>query len=64
MPCVGAPHRSRQHNLRRSVPPGSDVFSHEASLATIRLSRGHRSSKAEVADFQVTVGIQQQVGRL
>jgi len=50
-----------EHNLRRSIPSRSHVFRHEPRIV---LCRSSRPGKAEIADFQVTIGIQKQVGRL
>lgn len=55
---------SRQHDLGRAVPPGRYVFGHEASLATVRLGRLGRPREPKVADFDVAVGVQEQVRRL
>ena len=57
-----------QHDLWRSIPPGSDVFSHEAlvrtSLRTGTSPRGVSPRETEVADLELTVGVNQEVTRL
>ena len=50
----------RQHDFRGPVPPGGDVFGHESRII-VGARRGPRET--EIADFQVAIGIQQQVGR-
>jgi len=57
-----------QHDLWRSIPPGSNVFGHEtlvrASLGVGTSPRRISSCETEVADFELTVGINQEVTRL
>ena len=50
------------HDLRRAVPARGDVFGHEASR--LGVAQDGRSREAKVADLQVAVGVEQQVGRL
>jgi len=50
-----------QHNLRGSVPAGCDVFSHETGVVFLR---GGRASEAEIANLEVAIGIEEQVGWL
>lgn len=54
----------RQHNFRGTVPASGDVFGHETSFSSRWFRRLNRASKTEVANLEVTVGIEQQVGRL
>ena len=57
-----------QHDLWRSIPPGGNVFSHEAlvgtSLGTGPSPRRVPSCKTEVADLEFAVGVNQEVARL
>lgn len=54
-------HLGVQHDLGGSVPPGGDVLG-EATGVVIVGVRDARQPK--VADAEVAVGVQQQVGRL
>lgn len=51
----------RQHDLWRTVPARSHIFRHEARVVFLRSSG---ASQAEVADFQVAVRIEKEVGGL
>ena len=57
-----------QHDLGGSVPPGGNVFGHETLVRTALCAgtptRSVPSRKAEVADFELTVRINQEVTRL
>lgn len=57
-----------QHDLGRPVPPSGDVFSHETLIrTTLCIGASTRSvspREAEVADFELTVRINQEVTRL
>lgn len=50
-----------QHDFWRSVPTSGDVFGHETRVV---LLRSGRSSETEIANLQVTVGVEKQVGGL
>lgn len=50
-----------QHDFGRAVPAGSDVFSHETGVVLLR-SGG--SGKTEIADLEIAVGVEEEVGRL
>ena len=50
-----------QHDLRRTVPSGSHIFCHEARVVLLRRSR---TSQAEIADFQIAISVEQEVGWL
>lgn len=49
-----------QHDFRRTVPASRHVFRHESRVV---VGGRCRTSQTEVADFQITVGVQQQVRR-
>ena len=51
-----------QHDLRRSVPARRDVFGHEAGR--LGISQHGRSREAKVADLQIAIGVEQQIGWL
>ena len=57
-----------QHDLWRSIPPSSNVFSHETlvgtSLGVGPSPRRVSSCETEVADLELTVGVDQEVTRL
>ena len=53
-----------EHDLGRAVPPRRDVFGHEACLGPRRFRRLHRPGEAEVAHFEVAVGVEEEVGGL
>jgi len=57
-----------QHDLWCSIPPGSDVFGHEAlvgtGLGTGTSPRRVSSRETEVTDLEFAVGINQEVTRL
>jgi len=57
-----------QHDLGGSVPPGGNVFGHETLIRTTlgagTSTRSIPSRKAKVADFELTVRINQEVTRL
>lgn len=58
-------HLERQHDLWCAVPPRSDVFRHHADvLATLCAGRLDATGQAEVAYFQVAVGVDEQVSGL
>ena len=48
-----------QHDLRSSIPTGSHIFGHVACIL-FGIYR-EASSKAEIADFELTIGIDQKV---
>jgi len=50
-----------EHDFRRSVPPGSNVFSHKTSLRSRWFSSFDRPRETEIADFEITIGVQKQV---
>jgi hypothetical protein len=50
-----------KHNFRGTVPSRSDVFCHETRVV---LGRRGRSCETKVADLQIAVGVQKQVGGL
>lgn len=55
-----------QHNLRRSIPPRSNVLCHEASsclLTSCFWVRLESSGQAKVANLELTVGIDEEVSR-
>ena len=57
-----------KHNFRCTVPTSCDIFSHESLVwcstsACSISSRGVSSCKTEVANFQFTVGIDQEITR-
>lgn len=59
--CV---HLEREHDFRRPVPPGSDVLRHQPGLLPL-CGRGlDASGQAKVAHFEVTVCVEQKIGRL
>jgi len=76
--CENAPHRPNvdggrvvgetQHNFWRSIPSSGNIFSHEAlvgtSLGVGTSPGGVASGETEVADFELAVGINQEVTRL
>lgn len=47
-----------QHDLWSTVPACGDVFSHEAAVV---IGGGCRAGEAEVADFQVAVGVEKEI---
>ena len=49
-----------QHDFRRTVPASRHVFRHEARVV---VGRRRRSGQTKVADFQITVGVEQEVRR-
>jgi hypothetical protein len=57
-----------QHDLWGSVPPGSNVLSHKtlirATFGAGTSARSVPSRKTEVADFELTVRVNQEVTRL
>lgn len=55
---------SRQHDLGCTVPPSRNVFRHEPSLSSIRFCRRDTASESEIADFEVAVCVEEEVGRL
>ncbi|KAI6751336.1 hypothetical protein HG531_006032 [Fusarium graminearum] len=50
-----------QHDLRRTVPSSRDIFGHETRVI---LLRGSGSRKTEIADLEITVGVEEEVGGL
>ena len=50
-----------EHDLGSTVPSSGNVFGHETRVV---ICRGGRASKTEIADFEITVSIQEEVGRL
>lgn len=50
-----------KHDLRRAVPPRRDVFGHEGRVLV--RCRVEPTAQAEVADLQLTVGVDKQVAR-
>ena len=48
-----------QHNLRGSVPPGSNIFGHVPGV--LLWIHGKASSKTKVANLELAVGIDQQI---
>ncbi len=48
----------REHNFRRAVPSCRDVFGHEAGVV---LDVGCGASETEVADFEIAVGVEEEV---
>ena len=57
-----------QHDLWRSIPPSSNVFGHESlvgtSLGVGTSPRRVSPRETEVADLELTVGVNQEVTRL
>jgi hypothetical protein len=51
--------RPEQH-LRSPIPPGGDALSHDRVLLV--LGRGHAAHKSEVAELDVAVGVEENVG--
>lgn len=49
----------RKHYLGRAVPAGGDIFNHEALLF---LDTGSKAGEPEIADLQIVVRVQQQIG--
>lgn len=54
----------RQHDLGSTIPASGDIFGHETSFGSRWFCRLDRPSETEIANLEVTVGIQQQVGWL
>lgn len=52
----------RQHNFGSTIPPSSDVFGHETSFGSRGFRSLNRAGESEITDFEVTVGVEQQVG--
>jgi hypothetical protein len=50
-----------QHDLRCTVPAGSNVFRHETGVVLLGSSR---TSKTEVTYFQVAIGVKEKIGGL
>lgn len=50
-----------QHNLRGTVPASGHIFRHEARVV---VGRGSRAGQTEITHFQITVGVEQQIGGL
>jgi hypothetical protein len=55
---------SRQHDLGSPVPPRCHILRHEARLSAIGFSRLSRTSEAEIADLEIAVGVEEEVGGL
>lgn len=53
----------REHDFRRSVPSSCNVFGHESGFCTRRFGGLDRPCETEVTNFQVAVGIQEEVRR-
>ena len=51
-----------QHDLGGSVPPRRDIFGHVSSIF-LGVDR-EATSKAEIADLQLAIGVDEQVTRL
>lgn len=62
--------RKAQHDLRRAVPPRGDVLRHEALVGRAALllggavGGGVAAREAEVADFELAVGVDEEVAGL
>ena len=54
----------RQHNFGCSVPPCSYVFSHETSFRSRWLGSLNGACETEVADLEVAIGVEKEVGGL
>ncbi len=53
-----------EHDFWGAIPAGRDVFCHEARLGPRRLRGLNGARKAEVADLEVTIGVEKEVRRL
>ena len=51
-----------QHDLRRSVPPGSHILGHVPRIL-LRV-HGEAASQSEIADLELAVGVDEQVAGL
>ena len=51
----------RKHNLRRTIPSRCNIFGHEARVV---FGRGCRSGETKVADLQIAIGVEEQIGGL
>jgi hypothetical protein len=58
--CV---HLERKHNLRCTIPSRRHIFSHQPSFLGARSCCFNTPRQAKVADFKVTISIEQQVRR-
>ena len=54
----------RQHNFRCSVPPCGYIFCHETSLGTGWFGSLDGTCETEIADLEVAVGVEEEVGGL
>jgi hypothetical protein len=59
--CLGV-HLERQHDLGCTVPTGSHIFRHDANLLACGDAGLDASGQSEVANLEIAVGIEKQVG--
>lgn len=62
-PCLCV-HLKRKHDFWRPVPPGGDILRHQPELLPLRIRGLDASGQAKVAHFEVTVRVEQKIGRL
>lgn len=51
-----------KHDLGCSVPTGGDVFGHESCFCARGFGRFHTACETKVAHFQITVGVEEEIG--
>jgi hypothetical protein len=59
--CV---HLERKHDLRSTIPSRRHVFGHQTHLLSSRHARLHAPCQAKIANFEIAVGVEQEVGGL
>ena len=57
-------HLEGQHDLRGTVPPGGDVFGHDANFLACGDAGLDTSGQSKVANLEITVGIEEKVSGL
>lgn len=58
--CV---HLKREHDLGCAVPSCCYIFSHQTDFFAWRNARFDTTSKPKIANFEIAVGIQEEIGR-
>lgn len=56
-------HLEGQHDLRSAIPSGSDILGHDTNFLSGGNASFDATCEAEVANLEIAVGIEQEVGR-